>query len=155
MAEGSNAFDGLAVPLNGNFEITGQSATLDIMTLTHAASGTGDYIVCQSQNGTELFVVEDGGKVTVGGEGLTVTSGGLTVTAGGATISAGDLVTSAGDVVVGDGYYLRFSSMPLFTTKKTTGLTAGDFFPITQTSIYYLAFKGAGSALWVAALSDN
>jgi len=155
MAEGSNNFRGLAVPLNGNFEIFSESTTLDVMTITQMASGTGDFIVCQTENGTEVFTVEDGGKVTVGGEGLTITSGGLTVTAGGATITAGDLVTAAGDVVVGDGYYLRFSSMPLFSTKVTTGLTAGDFFPITQTSIYYLAFKGAGSGLWTLALSNN
>jgi hypothetical protein len=148
MAEGSNTYKGLAVPLNGSFEITGLSTSLDIMTLTHAASGTGDFIVCQTQNGTEVFTVEDGGKVTVGGGGVSVTSGGLTVT-------AGDITTTAGDVLVGDGYYLRFSSMPLHTTKITTGLTAGSLFPITQTSIYYLAFKGATSGLWVKALSNN
>ena len=155
MAEGSNNFRGLAAPLNGNFEISGESTTLDVMSITQTASGTGDFIVCQTENGTEVFTVEDGGKVTIGGEGLTITSGGLTVTAGGATITAGDLTATAGDVVVGDGYFLRFSSMPLFATTQTTGLTVGDFFPITQTSIYYLAFKGAGSALWRLALSNN
>lgn len=155
MTEGTNAFLGLAVPLNGNFEVVSDSATLDILTLTHAASGTGDFIVCQTSAGTETFVVEDGGAVTVGGGGVTVTSGGLTVTAGGLTVSGGDITASAGDVVVGDGYYLRFSSSPLQTTKITTGLTDGDFFPMTQTSIYYLGFKGAGSGLWTLALSNN
>jgi hypothetical protein len=155
MAEGNNAFLGLAVPLNGNFEVVSDSTTLDILTLTQVGGGTGDFIVCQTSDGSEVFIVEDGGAVTVGGGGVTVTSGGLTVTAGGLTVSGGDITASAGDVVVGDGYYLRFSSQPLLTTKVTTGLTAGDFFPMTQTSIYYLGFKGATSGLWTLALSNN
>jgi len=139
MAEGSSTYKGLAVPLNGNFEIKGESTSLDIMTLTQVASGTGDFIVCQSQNGTEVFVVEDGGKVTVGGEGVTITSGGLTVTAGNATITAGDVSATAGDIIVGDGYYLRFSSNAL-TTAPTTGLTLGDLFMYQAANTWSLGF---------------
>lgn len=156
MAKGINTYKGLAVPLSGNFEITAKSAALeDVMTLTHAASGTGDYIVCQTANGSEVWVVEDGGKVTVGGGGATITSGGLTVTAGAATIAAGALTATAGDVVVGDGMTLRWSSAPLLTTRATTGLTDGSFFPMSRTSIYYLAFKGATSVLFEVAMTDN
>ena len=151
MAEGKDSYAGLAVPLQGNFEITGQSTSYDIMTLTQAAAGASDFIVCQTANGTEVFVVEDAGNVTIGGGGLTVTSGGLTVT-------AGDLEVTAGDVQVANaaGGYLRFSSAPLFATAPTTAMTLGDFFVFTQTSIYYLGFEGdTTSVVWDAAMTNN
>ena len=145
MSEGSDTYKGLAVPLNGNFEIQGITA-LDIMTLTNAASTSGDFIVCQSQNGTEVFVVEDAGNVTVGGEGLTITSGGLTVT-------AGDLTVSAGDIVVGDGHYLRFAGE--LTTKPTTGLTLGDMFVYQAANNYKIGVctDTAANNVWALALA--
>jgi hypothetical protein len=63
MAEGTDAFKGLGVPLNGNFEIKGISTTEDLMSLTAASGATGDYIVCQGSTGTEYFSVEDSGRV--------------------------------------------------------------------------------------------
>ena len=147
MAEGKDTYLGLAVPLQGNFEITGESTTLDIMTLTGAASGTGDFIVCQSQNGTEVFVVEDDGKMTVGGEGITVTSGGLTVT-------AGDLTVSAGDVHIGDGYYLIYSSNAV-TTVPTTGLTRGDLMVYQAANVWTVGYCTANHTVVKVALSDN
>jgi hypothetical protein len=90
MAEGSDTYKGLAVPLNGNFEITGQVAATDIMTITGAASQTGDFIVAQTQNGTERFVVEDGGRVVIGAEYLNF--GTVPTTAPTTGLSAGDLM---------------------------------------------------------------
>lgn len=139
MAEGNKTYMGLAVPLDGNFEITGESTSLDIMTITNAATTAGDFISCQTANATEVFVVEDDGKMTVGGGGLTITSGGLTVTAGNATITAGDVTATAGDIVIGDGYYLRFSSNALITV-PTTGLTAGDTFMYQAANVWTLGY---------------
>jgi len=149
MAEGSSTYKGLAVPLSGNFEIKSTSTTLDMMTITNAASGTGDFIVCQTQNGTEVFSVEDAGKMVVGGEGVTITSGGLTVTAGGATITAGDVTVTAGDVQVGDGYYLRFSSNSV-TTAPTTGLTIGDLFVYQAANTYRIGLAVDNQGIWHA-----
>jgi hypothetical protein len=100
------------------------------MTLTNAATTAGDFIVCQTANGTEVFVVEDDGKMTIGGGGLTVTSGDVTVT--------------AGDIVIGDGYYLRFSSNSV-ATAPTTGLTLGDVILYAATNVYQLALCIDGS----------
>jgi len=66
MAEGKDTFKGLGVPLNGNFEITGQVAALDIMTITGAASQTGEYVICQTQNGTEELSLKKGGRIGFG-----------------------------------------------------------------------------------------
>jgi hypothetical protein len=154
MAENSNTFKGLAAPLDGGFEITGLSSTLDMMTLTQAGGGTGDFIVCQSSDGTEVFVVEDDGKMTIGGEGLTVTSGGVTVTAGGVTVTAGDLVASAGDIIIGDGNYLRFSSNAL-TTVVTTGLTRGDSFMYQAANIWTFGYCTSNQSVVKVAFTDN
>lgn len=125
MAEGSDTYMGLAVPLFGDFEIKGRTAATDIMTITAASGATGDFIVCQTVGGGELFVVDNAGAITVGSS-LTVANG-VTVTAGGATITAGDLVVTAGDIELNSKTnYLRFSAA--ITTAPTTGLTKGDVF---------------------------
>lgn len=126
MAEGSDTYKGLAVPLFGDFEIKGRTAATDIMTITAASGATGDFIVCQTVGGGELFVVDNTGALTAAA-GLTVTSGGLTVTAGGLTVTAGDIQATAGDVILKTKTnYLRFSAG--ITTAPTTGLTKGDVF---------------------------
>lgn len=63
MAEGSETYMGLAVPLFGESEIQAQTAANDVLTLTGAASHTGDFIVCQNSSGTELFYVDVSGNV--------------------------------------------------------------------------------------------
>ena len=45
MAEGSDSFKGLGVPLFGDFEIKQRTAATDIMTITGASGQTGDFIV--------------------------------------------------------------------------------------------------------------
>jgi hypothetical protein len=56
MAEGSETYDGLAVPLFGESEIQQQTVANDIITLTGGASQTGDFMVMQNSTGAELFV---------------------------------------------------------------------------------------------------
>lgn len=124
MAEGSDTYKGLAVPLFGDFEIKQRTAATDVMTITLASGGTGDYIVCQNNSGTEEFVVAAGG-------GLTITSGGLTIT-------AGDLTVTAGDVAITKGYFLRFSAF-YTTAVPTTGLTLGDAFLCKASTAVQLA----------------
>jgi protein involved in polysaccharide export with SLBB domain len=63
MAEGSDSLNGLGVPLFGDFEIKQRTAATDVMTITGAASQSGDFIVCQNSAGTEKFVVKSDGAV--------------------------------------------------------------------------------------------
>lgn len=63
MAEGTGTYEGLAVPLFGESEITQQTAATDIITLTGAASMAGDFLVCQNSSGTELFIVNVDGDL--------------------------------------------------------------------------------------------
>jgi len=65
MAEGTDSFKGLAVPLFGDFEIKQRTAATDIMTITGASGQGGDFIVCQIAAGTEKFVVDVSGNITV------------------------------------------------------------------------------------------
>lgn len=64
MAEGSETYMGLAVPLFGESEIEAQTAANDILTLTGATSHTGDFLVCQNSAGSELAVIDVSGNIT-------------------------------------------------------------------------------------------
>jgi hypothetical protein len=63
MAEGNKTYDGLAVPLFGESEIQAQTAATDILTITGAASHTGDYLVLQDSTGTELLYIDSNGVI--------------------------------------------------------------------------------------------
>ena len=120
MAEGTDTYKGLAVPLFGDFEIKGRTAATDIMTLTAASGASGDFIVCQTVGGGEVFVVDANGLLTIAAGGLTLTSGALLVTAGDVTATAGDVV------ITSPTNYLRFNFS--VTAAPTTALTKGDVF---------------------------
>ena len=64
MAEGTKTFEGLSVPLFGESEIQAQTAATDILTITSAASHTGDFLVLQNSTGAELFVISSSGLIT-------------------------------------------------------------------------------------------
>lgn len=64
MAEGTSTYDGLAVPLSGESEITQTTVGNDILTLTGAGSQTGDFLVCQTNTGTENLVISSSGLIT-------------------------------------------------------------------------------------------
>src|SRR4030065_2072289 len=72
MAEGTSTFMGLAPALLGESEIKQQTAATCILTVTGAASQSGDFIVCQNSTGTEYFVVSSSGLVTMGTAGLSI-----------------------------------------------------------------------------------
>ena len=63
MAEGSETYMGLAVPIFGESEIAAQTLANDILTLTGASSHTGDFLVCQNSSGTELFIINIDGDI--------------------------------------------------------------------------------------------
>lgn len=73
MAEGNETYEGLAVPLFGESEIVQQTAATDIITLTGAGSQSGDFLVCQTNTGTENLVVSSSGLVT-SAVGMTMTA---------------------------------------------------------------------------------
>ena len=97
MAEGDKTYKGLAVPLWGPFEARNTSTTLDHVTLTAASGGSGDFLVCQSSGGGEVFVVSDAGDVTAAGK-LTVTGNKIFMGTTATTAPTTGLVK--GDVVV-------------------------------------------------------
>ena len=68
MPEGTKTYDGMAVPLYGESEIQQQALAADILTLTGVASQTGDFLVCQLAAGTEMFVVDVNGAITITGD---------------------------------------------------------------------------------------
>ena len=59
-----STYDGLAVPLNGESQITQITAATDILTITGASSQSGDFIVCENSTGAELFYVDSTGAMT-------------------------------------------------------------------------------------------
>ena len=63
MTEGVMSYEGLAVPLFGESEIKQSDITKDILTLTSKASNTSDFLVCQDSSGTEVFRIEDNGRI--------------------------------------------------------------------------------------------
>ena len=103
MAEGTSTFMGLAPALLGESEIKQQTAANDIVTITGAASQTGDYIVAQNSTGTEHFVVSSSGLVTATGvslSGVAAFTGAVTMAGVSSTTSAGLTVsvTSTGAI---------------------------------------------------------
>ncbi len=141
MAEGSDtAPGGLGVPLNGDFEIRQRSTTLDCMTITGIASGTGDYIVCQDSSGTEAFVVATGG-ITIAGtqtvDGAATITGALTQT-GVASFAAKPVLNSA-----------------VATTAVTTAMTTGEIFFYDAANIRQFAVAQNDGTAWRVAMTNN
>ena len=75
-----STYDGLAVPLNGESQITQITAATDILTITGASSQSGDFIVCENSTGAELFYVDSTGAIT--GTQATLVLSATTMTAG-------------------------------------------------------------------------
>lgn len=138
MAEGSDSYKGLCVPLLGDFEIKQKSSTLDAMTITGASGGSGDYIVCQSYSGTEAFVVGTAGATVAGTATIT---GALTQT-GVATFAEKPILNAA-----------------VASTVVTTGMTTGEIFfydktSNTQTHRVFAVARNDGSA-WRLNMTNN
>lgn len=125
MAEGTNAYDGLAVGLHGEYEmhqVAGDEA-IDILTLTGSTgTQTGDFLVAQSGAGTEVFVVSASGAITAaaGISGLTASSLTLSSTAANGYSVA---VTSTGAIASGSylnsAFYVSMSSKAVLNSILT------------------------------------
>jgi len=74
MAEGTTTYDGLAIPLSGEYEQTQTTVGNDMVTLTGKASMTGDFLVCQNSTGAELFVIGASGSMSFAQQQLTVSA---------------------------------------------------------------------------------
>lgn len=129
MAEGSDTYKGLAVPLFGDFEIKQRTAATDIMTISGASGQAGDFIVCQDSSGTEKFVVDASGNVTAAG-----------------TLALTGVATLA-DFPVING--------TVATTAPTTGLTTGEFFWYDAANVRQLAVADGAGTLWRVAMTNN
>jgi len=65
MAAGTQSFMGKALPITGNATITGVTAATDVLTITGAASQSGDFLVVKDSASTEHLVVSSSGLMTV------------------------------------------------------------------------------------------
>lgn len=63
MTAGSRTYEGRAVPLKGESEIVQETLGTDILTITGAASQTGDFLVCRNSSATEKAYVTKDGKI--------------------------------------------------------------------------------------------
>src|SRR3989304_3297692 len=116
MAEGSSSYMDMAAPLypKDGVEIKqqGASSAVDILTLTAAASGTGDFLVAQNSSGTELFVIDSAGALG------TLPS----ITIPGAAGVAGVVLQKTG---TGQTTFARLRLPGLETAPASAGLTKG------------------------------
>jgi uncharacterized Zn-binding protein involved in type VI secretion len=129
MATGNSAYKGLAVPLQGESQISQITAATDIFTITGASGQAGDFIVCENSAGTEKFVVDASGNVTAAG-----------------TLALSGVAT-LGDFPVINGTIL--------TTAPSTGLTTGSFFWYDAANVRQLAVASGAGTLWRVAMTDN
>lgn len=83
MATGKSSYKGLAWPLAGEIHHRQVTAATDIITLTAITAASGDFLVCETAGGGEVFVVGAAGEAR-----------------------------AAGGVQIPSGQYLRFSSPP-------------------------------------------
>lgn len=100
---GSKSWAGGAVPLDGESEIVQQTAATDILTITGAASQSGDFLVCRSSAGTEEFSISSAGALVLGG-GLTL----------------------GGDIVLSNALTITCLTTAVTANTTTTSLTAGS-----------------------------
>ena len=131
MTEGTKSYEGLAVPIYGESEITQQVAATDILTITGAASQSGDFLVCQDGSGNEKFVVSSSGLVT-SAVGLSATTGSFVLASSGingVTVSVTSTGAVAAGAVLANGVVVATSSKAnmnaAFAYINSTGGTAG------------------------------
>ncbi len=144
MTEGTKTFLGLAVPLLGESEIQAQSATADILTITHSTGGSGDFIVAQGYTGTEVFVVSSSGQVTARGLALTGVS----------TVTNGKLdytISSTTSTNYGISFTLGASAVADALIKYTAGITGAttSVFQVSSTNgpTYLLSVATSASSI--------
>lgn len=135
MTTGSGSYKGLAVPLLGESEMFQRTAATDCLTLTGASGHTADFLVCQIAAGTERFVIDISGNLTI--PGTLTASGGGTMT-GVVTHTAFPILNATRE-----------------TTVPTTGMTTGEFFFYEKANIITLAIASGADDVWEVAFTVN
>lgn len=62
MAAGTDTYMGLAVPLYGDFTLTGRTAATDTVTIVQPATPTGNTLVVKNSSGTQLYAISKNGN---------------------------------------------------------------------------------------------
>lgn len=117
MTVGSTQYKGMAVPLRGECDITQITAATDFITLTGAASISGDFLVCRGSTGTEYAYITSAGKAHFAG-GLSL---GTNLLRFSAVITTALATTALG---VGDMYLVMKSSTPQLAVQIAAASTA-------------------------------
>jgi hypothetical protein len=109
MAEGTESYGGLGVPLFGESKIVGNTAANDVFTIEGAGSQSGDLLVLQSSTPTELFYVESDGVSN------------WAITNPGADNVLAIAITDASTVTTGyvQGCYVSLATTGAYTTGNT------------------------------------
>ena len=143
---------GLAPALLGESEIIQQTAATDILSITGAASQSGDFIVAQNSTGTELFVVSSSGLVTAKGLNLSGVS----------TFAAGTVIDLTISSTVSTNYGISFTlgasavADALFKyTAGITGATTSVFQVSSSNGPSYLLSVGTSAGAGVGAAVNN
>ena len=152
MAEGTSTFMGLAPALLGESEIKQQTLATDILSITGAASQTGDFIVCQNSTGTELFVVSSSGLVTAKGLALSGVS----------TFAAGTVIDLAISSTTSTNYGISFALGASAVAKSLikypagiTGATTSVFEVSSSNGPSYLLSVASSAGAGLGAAVDN
>jgi hypothetical protein len=160
MAEGTNSYHGLAVPLFGESEIKQQTVATDILTLTGGASQTGDFLVCQNSTGTENFVISASGAISaVVAPTFTVSSSGqaagviVSVTSTGAIAQGATLVNAV--LVNASSKSVLNSIVGYDSTAGAEVATCEAFFAVHGSKAPSYLFSVGATAAGVAAAADN
>jgi hypothetical protein len=128
MAVGSDAWKGLGVPLNGDFEIKQRTAATDIMTITGASGQSGDFVVCRNSAGAEKLAVDSSGNIVSAGTSITLATGSkinfsaLATTAPSAG-TAGQLYLLQASTAVQLGATNNSGDLVYFALSTTTGIS--------------------------------
>jgi|SRR3990167_308753 len=146
MAEGTKTFEGLAVPLFGESEIQQQTAASDILTLTGAASMSGDFVVLQDSSGNELFYITNEGEVNIAVNSTAATSA-ISLAMGAGAVLTNFLAVSTSNSptyflnVASSGGGLQaagFISTKTFVSAPSTAITYGALAVVAGTKAYYI-----------------
>jgi len=70
MPEGTEFWEGQALPSVGETEIKADTTTNDVLTITGSSGHTADFLVCQTYAGTEMFYVDISGNIYPAGNVL-------------------------------------------------------------------------------------
>ena len=68
MATGSSGYDGLAMGLFGEHQLTQETIANDILTITSKASNTSDFLVLENSAGTEQLYINNVGTIYIRNE---------------------------------------------------------------------------------------